>query len=85
MSVEQRIREILDEELKPTYLEVVNDSARHHGHAGDDGSGESHFTLEIASPAFDGQSRVACHRIVYSLLQKELDAGLHALSIKIRT
>ena len=42
--------------LAPTRLAVINDSARHRGHAGDDGSGESHFTVEIVSPAFAGMT-----------------------------
>lgn len=69
--------------LGPTQLEVHNESTAHHGHAGDDGSGESHFYVRIASPAFTGESHVACHRMVYRLLQEELCAGLHALRLEI--
>ncbi|MCK9543491.1 MAG: BolA family transcriptional regulator, partial [Novosphingobium sp.] len=54
----REIRQILESAFAPTQLTVVNDSARHHGHAGDDGSGESHFTVEIESAAFASVSRL---------------------------
>ena len=47
MSIEAEIREKLSEAFRPTRLEVVNESHRHAGHAGDDGSGESHFAVLI--------------------------------------
>ena len=48
--------------LAPTHLEVRNDSHLHAGHMGDDGTGESHFTVVVESPAFVGASRVARQR-----------------------
>jgi hypothetical protein len=50
--VAREIEILLQEAFLPTRLDVINDSARHHGHAGDDGSGESHFTVVIESVAF---------------------------------
>jgi BolA protein len=70
--------------LAPTHLEVVNDSARHHGHSGDDGSGESHFSVEIESPAFTGMSRLERQRAVNDALADLLRDRLHALAIKAR-
>lgn len=68
--------------LRPTHLIVSNDSAQHHGHLGDDGSGESHFTVTIESPAFAGQSRVARQRLVNRALAELLSARIHALAIR---
>jgi BolA protein len=68
----------------PTQLAVINDSARHHGHAGDDGSGESHFTIEIESPAFVGQSRLERQRMVNRALGDIPGQRVHALAIKAR-
>ena len=68
--------------LGPTRLAVSNDSARHHGHAGDDGSGESHFSVVIESPAFAGQSRVARQRLVNRALADLLATRIHALAIR---
>ena len=57
-SVQQEMEDLLKEAFSPTRLEVINDSAKHSGHAGDDGSGESHFTVVIEAPAFAYQARV---------------------------
>jgi BolA family transcriptional regulator, general stress-responsive regulator len=74
----------LREALAPTHLEVTNDSARHHGHAGDDGSGESHFSVEIEAPAFAGMSRLGRQRAVTDALADLLRNRIHALAIKAR-
>jgi BolA protein len=73
----------LEELLAPTLVEVIDESFQHAGHAGADGSGfGTHFRVRIASPMFDGRSRVARHRLVYDALQVFVDRGLHALAIE---
>jgi BolA family transcriptional regulator, general stress-responsive regulator len=73
----------LAELLAPTQLEVFDESWKHAGHAGADGSGfGTHFRVRIASPLFAGRSRVACHRLVYDALRDFVDRGLHALAIE---
>jgi len=81
-SIEREIERRLRAALHPTRLAVINDSARHHGHAGDDGSGESHFTVEIESPAFEGLSRVERQRAVNRALADLLRDRIHALAIR---
>lgn len=66
----------------PTRLAIVNDSSRHHGHAGDDGSGESHFTIEIESQAFAGLNRVARQRAVNKALGDIPGERVHAVAIR---
>ncbi|MFN3452583.1 MAG: BolA family protein [Sphingorhabdus sp.] len=66
----------------PTHLAVINDSAKHHGHSGDDGSGESHFTVEIQSAAFAGVSRLMRQRMVNKALGDIPGTRVHALAIK---
>lgn len=73
-------------ELAPEHLHVRDDSAAHAGHAG---AGEgSHFTVQIVSARFAGQSRVARHRLVYHalrhLLPQGASHGIHALAIEAR-
>jgi BolA protein len=70
--------------LAPERLDVVNDSARHRGHAGDDGSGESHFTVRIVASSFAGQSRVQRQRAVNAALADLLRDRIHALAIEAR-
>lgn len=78
------IERLLIAAFAPTSLAVINDSARHHGHAGDDGSGESHFTVEIESPAFAGVSRLERQRMVNRALGDIPGQRVHALAIKTR-
>jgi BolA family transcriptional regulator, general stress-responsive regulator len=82
MSLESRMREKLMIGLKPTRLDVVNESHQHAGHASSPGTGESHFRVLIVSGDFAGKSRVERHRIVNELLKDELRDGVHALAIK---
>ncbi|MFA7603069.1 MAG: BolA family protein [Novosphingobium sp.] len=82
--VAQEIDRLLTEAFAPTRLDVINDSARHHGHAGDDGSGESHFTVEIESAAFAGVSRLERQRMVNRALGDIPGQRVHALAIKAK-
>ena len=78
------IAALLTAEFAPTSLEVTNDSATHSGHSGDDGSGESHFTVEIESAAFTGVSRLQRQRLVNAALGDIPGQRVHALAIKAR-
>ena len=82
--VAAEIEKRLIDALGPTHLRVINDSAQHRGHAGDDGSGESHFTVEIIALQFDGMSRVERHQAVNKALGDLLKDRIHALSINAR-
>jgi BolA protein len=78
-ALEQRLTEL----LSPTRLEVIDESWKHEGHAGADGTGfGTHFRVRIASPLFEGKPPVARHRLVYDALQEFIDRGLHALAIE---
>lgn len=80
----QEIEALLTAAFAPTTLAVINDSARHSGHSGDDGSGESHFTVEIESAAFTGQSRLQRQRMVNAALGDIPGQRVHALAIKAK-
>jgi BolA family transcriptional regulator, general stress-responsive regulator len=84
MRVADIIKAKLTAGLQPEKLNVVDDSARHAGHAGATPGGESHFQLEIVSAAFSGKSRVQRQRLVYQLLAAELNGPVHALSLVTR-
>lgn len=81
MQYATRIREKLTAGLAPDRLEVVDDSARHAGHAGADAAGETHFHVTVVSAAFAGKSRVERQRMVYTLLADELRERVHALGL----
>lgn len=80
----EEIERRLNEVLAPTSLAVINDSAKHSGHTGDDGTGESHFTVEIESAAFAGVSRLQRQRMVNRALGDLPGQRVHALAIKAR-
>ena len=83
-SIQQEIENLLHAAFSPSRLEVINDSASHHGHAGHDGSGESHFTIVIESAAFVGVSRLERQRRVNRELGDIPGQRVHALAIKAR-
>ncbi len=76
----QEITQRLTAALAPTELRVVNDSARHAGHSGDDGTGESHFSIFIRAPDLAGMTRLARHRAVNAALG-DLTTRIHAIAI----
>jgi BolA protein len=75
--IEARLRAV----FAPSALDVVDDSARHAGHAGASPGGETHYSVRITADAFSGASRVARHRLVFDALKDEFAGGLHALAI----
>ena len=82
MNVKSEIETRLAAVFAPHLLEVENESSRHAGHSGDDGSGESHFRVKIRATAFAPMSRVARHRAVHLALG-DLTVRVHALALDI--
>lgn len=79
-----RIRTLLEEALSPNYLEIIDDSHLHAGHAGAKG-GAGHFTVIIDAPEFLGLSILKQHRLVYQALDSMMHSDIHALSIEVKT
>lgn len=82
--IAQEIARLLTAAFSPSHLAVINDSASHSGHMGDDGTGESHFTVEIESASFAGVSRLQRQRLVNAALGDIPGQRVHALAIKAR-
>ena len=82
LTYQDRIRQKLTDTFSPIHLEIMDDSARHKGHAGHDSRGETHFKIRIVSENFAGLSRIARHRLVYDALAAELKERVHALNIE---
>ena len=83
MSKEAEIRAAIEAAFDIQELEIINESGRHAGHAGDDGSGESHFALRLRATELAALGRVARHRAVHRALGPELVASIHALSLDL--
>ncbi|MFZ1743925.1 MAG: BolA family protein [Pontixanthobacter sp.] len=80
--VAAEMESLLRTAFAPIRLEIINDSGKHSGHSGDDGSGESHFTIIIESTAFDGVSRLNRQRMINQALGDIPGQRVHALAIK---
>lgn len=81
-SIAEEMSQLLTEAFSPSQLEIINDSASHAGHAGDDGSGESHFTVVIEAAAFARMTRLARQRAVIAALGDIVGERVHAVAIK---
>lgn len=80
--VQQEMESLLRAAFPDANFVVSNDSAKHHGHAGDDGSGESHFSVTIEWSGFAVMNRVARQRTVNKALGDLPGQRVHALAIK---
>ena len=80
--VQREMEERLGAAFPDADFALSNDSASHRGHAGDDGSGESHFTVEIESPAFAGVGRLERQRMVNRALGDIPGERVHAVAIR---
>ena len=72
------------EVLAPSRIELIDDSEAHRGHGGYNPAGESHFSLLLESPLFEGKSRVERQRMVHAALGELVGERVHALSIRAR-
>jgi stress-induced morphogen len=80
----ERIRSTLQARFAPVALEVADDSAKHAGHMGARPEGETHYSVLLVSPLFQGMSRVVRSRAVHEALSAEFASGLHALALTLR-
>ena len=83
MAISDEIHTKLAAAFDPSTLEVINESHLHAGHAGDDGSGESHFRVVVHAKIFSDMNRLARHRAVHSAIGADLIGKIHALSLDI--
>ena len=63
-------------------LTVENESHKHAGHSGDDGSGESHFAIYLRAAELGPMGRLARHRAVQAALG-DIHSRLHALALDL--
>ncbi|KAI8465346.1 MAG: bola-like protein-domain-containing protein [Monoraphidium minutum] len=78
----------LEAALKPVRLDIINESHKHAGHSGNPSGAadaETHFKVVVVSGEFDGKRLVARHQMMYRLLDDEIKAGVHALSMETKT
>ena len=84
MTVADELRAALERALSPSELEIVDESARHHGHAGWREGGETHFAVRVTSDRFVGRTRIERHRLVHAAAGDLLRDRIHALAVMAR-
>ena len=82
--VAERMREKLRAAFAPEALEIIDESARHEGHAGWREGGETHFRIRLVSARFAGVGRLGRQRMVNRVLAEELGGPVHALAMELR-
>ena len=72
------------EVLAPTWLEVIDESHLHAGHAGARPEGQTHYRVRMSAKALAGLSRVERHRLVIRTLG-DIVPRIHALALELDT
>lgn len=67
--------------LALSYLHIENESQQHADHYL--GDGQTHFSMLVVSPEFQGLTRLQRHQKVNQALLDEFQMGLHALSLQV--
>jgi BolA protein len=81
VKIENGIRAKIEEQFKPSFLQIINESHLHGRKPG----AESHFNIVVVSDQFESLSRVDRTRKIQGLLEAERKMGLHALSLRTFT
>lgn len=80
----QMLHDLLQTQLKPMHLQVIDESQDHAGHAGSNGTGlGTHFRVRIGDPSFESLPRLKRHRLVYDAVQDLMQQGIHALAVEV--
>ena len=82
--ITELIRQKLKETFNPEVIEIIDQSAAHAGHGGNQ-KGGGHFYVTIVSTAFEGKSLVQRHQLIYSALNDMMKEDIHALGINALT
>ena len=85
MTFEEHLKQKLIAAFNPQFLEITNDSDQHRGHRESPQTEHSHFTIKMRSQDFVGISKIACHRLVYAVLEEELKSRIHALKLDLKS
>ena len=83
MNMEEKIKAAIEMAVDVHQIDIINESKNHIGHAGDDGSGETHFKLMVVSKDFKEYNRMQRQRIVNKAITPLFSEGLHAISMNL--
>ena len=78
------IEKILRESFDPVFLEVIDESELHRGHAGFKEGTQTHFKILISAQIFEKMSRLSRERAIHKALGSSIMQNIHALSIRFQ-
>jgi BolA protein len=81
--IKKTMLEKLEQAFSPEFIDLIDESHKHSGHAGFNPEGESHFRLVMRSAVLSGRSRLEQHRMINKVLAEELGGRVHALAIEV--
>tara|TARA_E500000178_G_C16768247_1_gene637925 strand:+ start:508 stop:816 length:309 start_codon:yes stop_codon:yes gene_type:complete len=81
MSIAEILESSLTEKLKPSFLDILNESNLHNVPIGS----ESHFRILIVSDRFENLNVVKRHKMVYQVCKIAIKSGIHALAMQCFT
>ena len=85
MKIDDKILNSLTDNFSNADIEVINESYKHSGHAGDNGTGQTHYKVKVVSEIFEGKTRLEAQRMVMDILKSLMgDGGIHALSVETK-
>jgi len=79
--IKANIELLLNQAFKPSFLQVIDESHKHAGHAGASQGG--HYQVIIVSKAFEGKKLLESHRMIYQALEP-VKSSIHALAISAK-
>ncbi len=83
LKTKEIIESKMKESLEAVFVDVVDESWKHAGHAAATGGG--HYILRVASEKFEGVSLVNRNRIVFDILKEEMKEDIHGFIVKAMT
>ena len=85
MNIADQIQVHIRKSIDVEHMELINESIKHQGHIGDDGSGQTHFKAVIVSSTFEGVAKLERQRLINRAVKSLFGLGLHAFSTKLYT
>ena len=81
LATKATIERKMKDDLAAVRVEVEDETWKHAGHAGA-ATGGGHFTVLVVSPRFEGLNPLDRRRLVFSVLQSEMQGEIHALTVR---
>ena len=83
MDTKSKIYDLINNNLNPIKIDIIDDSNKHVHHKKDTHGG--HFSVLVVSDNFKGTSLITRHRLIYEILEKLMKVEIHALSMQTLT